>query len=63
MLNPLGLSGEPVAVRFEKDATAINNISQSTPAASQAYYDLQGRRISTPQKGMYIHNGKVYIKK
>lgn len=60
---PAYFAYDDVAVRFEKDATAINNISQSTPAANQAYYDLQGRRISAPQKGMYIHNGKVYIKK
>lgn len=25
-------------------------------------YDLSGRRISTPQKGLYIHNGKKIIK-
>lgn len=60
---PAYFAYDDVAVRFEKDATAISSISQSTPAASQTYYDLQGRRISAPQKGMYIHNGKVYIKK
>ena len=60
---PAYFAYDDVAVRFEKDATAIRSIRQSTPAANLAYYDLQGRRISTPQKGMYIHNGKVYIKK
>ena len=35
----------------------------ATASGHSGLYDLQGRRISTPQKGMYIHNGKVYIKK
>lgn len=28
---------------------------------NHAYYDLTGRRIETPSKGLYIHNGKKVI--
>ena len=61
---PAYFAYDDVAVLFEKDATAINNISQSTPAANQTYYDLQGRRLTAPTApGIYIQSGKkVFIK-
>ena len=31
--------------------------------APGSYYDLQGRRVAQPTKGIYIHNGKKYIKR
>ena len=45
-------------ISFEGDVTGIENL---TPALSQgegAWYDLQGRRIAQPTKGLYIVNGK-----
>ena len=38
------------------------NKFKTNKVADNAYYDLQGHRINGPQKGMYIHNGKVYVK-
>jgi len=44
------------------EATGIQNIKQST-VNSQLIYDLQGRRVQNPTKGLYIINGrKVIIK-
>ena len=42
--------------------TAIESVATETQADAQAY-DLQGRRISKPAKGLYIVNGKKYIAK
>ena len=42
------------------EATGINNL---TPALNDgAIYDLQGRRVAQPTKGLYIINGKKVIK-
>lgn len=35
----------------------------TTAAANNVLYDLQGRRVQTPAKGLYIRNGrKVMVK-
>lgn len=46
--------------RIEKNNTAIEEIG--TENGDDTMYDLQGRRIKTPNKGIYIKNGKLYIK-
>jgi len=40
--------------------TAITAID--VPDADAPFYDLQGRRVSHPRKGIYIQNGKKIIK-
>ena len=46
---------------IDDDVTAIQNIQVDTE--DDVYYDLQGRRVLNPQKGIYIVNGKkVMIK-
>ena len=57
---PAYFAYDDVAVRFDV-STGINSV-KTNKVADNAYYDLQGRRINGPQKGMYIHNGKVYVK-
>lgn len=42
------------------DATAIEGIGTADSQAPS--YDLQGRRVSQPQKGVYIINGKKVVK-
>ena len=42
--------------------TAVSEVAADKPADAH-YYDLQGRRLSgAPQKGIYIFNGKKYVK-
>lgn len=44
------------------DVTAIEGIAKSQePTANGQYYDLQGRHMAQPQKGLYIVNGKKVI--
>ena len=46
----------------DSDITAVKNISFIAGEEKENYiYDICGRRISVPQKGMYIKNGKKYI--
>ncbi len=42
--------------------TGINSVKLDTPSDSKIY-DLMGRQISNPTKGIYISNGKKYIVK
>jgi hypothetical protein len=47
---------------YKGSATGIRNIQSHSPAAG-LMYDLQGRRIlSAPQKGIYIMDGKKYVR-
>ena len=49
---------------FDGETTGIESIANSQePMANSQYYDLQGRRVAQPTKGLYIVNGrKVVIK-
>lgn len=42
--------------------TAIDQITTNgTQTGDDAYYDLTGRRVSTPAAGVYIHQGKKVV--
>ena len=44
-------------------ATSIEGIKSQDSRLSDAWYDLRGRRITTPtKKGIYIRNGKKFIR-
>lgn len=45
----------------EDDATIINSVE--TTNGESEYFDLQGRRVAQPGKGLYIKNGKVVLVK
>jgi hypothetical protein len=46
----------------EDDVTGISNIqSDSKTSSDNAYYTLTGMKVSQPEKGIYIHNGKKII--
>ena len=42
--------------------TMVNEI-RTTDTGSDSYYDLTGRRVTKPTRGIYIHNGKKRIVK
>ena len=49
----------------QKEANTYTGITTPNTAVrvSNATYDLQGRRVEAPTKGLYIQNGKkVYVK-
>lgn len=55
---PKGSSAKPSTL-FIGEATAVNGIAVEKKA-DNAIYNLQGMRIKTPTKGLYIINGKKY---
>ena len=47
-------------IAIDIDPSGINVISRETTTDNR-YYDLQGRRVAQPTKGLYIVNGKKVI--
>ena len=47
---------------FDDEETEIENLNVNE-ILNEAVYDLSGRRVVKPTKGLYIVNGKKYIKK
>ena len=46
-----------------EEVTPVENIMNPQSKGTKQYYDLSGRRVSNPTKGLYIVNGKkVYVK-
>ena len=45
---------------LDGEATGINVANSQQPMAN-SYYDLQGRKVANPTKGLYIVNGKTVI--
>lgn len=43
------------------DWNGIETVSVHQSASSDAFYDLQGRRVAQPRQGLYIHNGKKMV--
>lgn len=58
---------KPVAVRNSRfvkgNATSIDNITDGKYDKLSPIYDLQGRKVDTPAKGVYIQNGRKFVVK
>jgi len=50
-----------LSVSFEEDVTAISSVELSQDKMQNEFFDLQGRRVAQPTKGLYIVNGKKII--
>jgi len=49
---------------FDDETTGISSINnESLTIDNGAFYNLNGQRVTTPQKGLYIVNGKKFINK
>jgi hypothetical protein len=48
---------------IEIDATAIFGVESATEDSNAPIYNMQGMRVKTAQKGLYIQDGKKFIKK
>lgn len=44
-----------------EDATSIEGVVSESENVNLPVYDLQGRRVTSPQKGLYIVNGKKVV--
>ena len=59
-------SGAPAKLSLsfgdDDETTDIENVtSDEETKDNDVYYNLNGQRVSNPQKGVYIHNGKKVI--
>lgn len=50
------------AARKEAETTGIQTVKPTTPAKENIIYDLQGRRVMNPGRGIYIVNGKKVVR-
>lgn len=53
---------ESATVNIDTTVTGIDKVSVSKTDSDEPIYSLDGRRISTPQHGIYIRGGKKYVK-
>ena len=56
-----------VAIVFDDEddggsTTTVTEVKPNSTDADASFYTLQGVKVSRPVKGVYIHNGKKYIK-
>ena len=48
---------------FDDDVTGISAIEKMRNEGNETFFDLQGRKVAQPQKGLYIVNGKKVMVK
>ena len=54
---------EPLYVMGDELTGVPHRYAASSPSPSPVTYDLQGRLVTgTPQRGIYIRNGRKYVK-
>jgi len=46
---------------LDDEATGVQEVLNARTEESKSYYDLQGRRVTQPNKGLYIVNGKKVV--
>ena len=67
-VNPFGVMYNPASIlhtieRLAATVPAVSPAGSETSEAPVLYHSLDGRRVNTPKKGLYIRNGrKVVIK-
>ncbi len=57
---PSNAGARQITMIFDDETTGVQQTMSSTESTPE-YYDLQGRRVSTPTRGLYIINGKKVI--
>lgn len=59
LLNQVNQFDDPTAI----ESVTIDAADEAIPASKRGIYDLQGRKVANPSKGLYIINGKKqYVK-
>ena len=62
------LAPDPAAARMtmifeDEDVTGVNEVRSQKEDVRSEWFDLQGRKVAQPQKGLYIVNGKKVVLK
>ena len=62
VLTDKGAATAPISMSFDGEGTTrIDVVRDLTGDGETAFYDLNGRRVETPSKGIYILNGKKVV--
>ena len=62
-ISEVGGSVNAFTLVFEEGTQTAISQTETTLGTTNVYYDLSGRRIATPGKGLYIKNGKKVLVK
>ena len=54
-------SGAKINFVIDGEATDIRNIENAVDFSDGDWYNLQGVKVTSPQRGIYIHNGKKVV--
>ncbi len=60
--NATGTVANAIKVPVTSATVGIENVDAKQRRGSQTVYDLMGRRVAQPQKGIYIRNGRKVVK-
>ena len=52
-----------LSMSFEDDTTALTLVNSEKSTVNNEYFDLQGRKVAQPTRGLYIVNGKKVVMK
>lgn len=55
-------AAKQLSIDLGGETTGINTVENATEPQNDVYYTLGGQRTVKPLKGLYIHNGKKYMK-
>ena len=61
--DPTAAGARSLAIAFDDDVTTGVTEIVNSKLSNSKYFDLQGRRVAAPQKGLYIVNGKKVVVK
>ena len=50
-----------IGISFDDESTGISSIQETPCLMQNDVYDLQGRRVAKPEKGLYVVNGKKVV--
>ena len=60
--DPEGSAKERLSIVFDdEETTEISTTNFTNFTNSDTWYDLQGRKVAQPTRGLYINNGKKYM--
>jgi hypothetical protein len=58
---PDGSGARVLGYAFDDETTGVNEVKEVKEVNDNSWFDLQGRRVAQPTKGLYIVNGKKVV--
>ena len=58
---PTSAARETLTISFDDESTGVKEVNGVKDVNDDSYFDLQGRKVTQPTKGLYIMNGKKYV--